>query len=151
MLHRRGVLLGAFADLCVPDVTATTAFYRALLDLETIVDLGWYVELGVGERVLLALVLDGHETIPAEVRGPPGGLLVSFEVDDVPAVAERVAAIGCRVVHGPVDELGQRHVMVADPSGTIVDVIQRIPLTMDDRRRLAGLRHAGRLGRRADR
>jgi hypothetical protein len=29
----------------------------------------------------------------------------------------------------PVAELGQRHLMVADPNGTIVDVIQRIPLT----------------------
>jgi hypothetical protein len=34
--------------------------------------------------------------------------------------------------------------MVADPNGTVVDVIERVSLTTDDRRRLAALRRRWR-------
>jgi hypothetical protein len=41
-----------------------------------------------------------------------------------------------------VTELGQRHFMVADPDGAVVDVIQRVALTGADLRRLARHRRA---------
>jgi catechol 2,3-dioxygenase-like lactoylglutathione lyase family enzyme len=138
------MVTGAFADLSVRDVARSVEFYVELLGLDVVVDHGWYVELGVGERVVLALVVSGHETVPRHADGPARGLLVSFEVDDAAAVADRCVALGCRVVAPLTDELGQRHVMVADPDGTIVDVIERIPLTAGDVRRLAQLRRAHR-------
>jgi catechol 2,3-dioxygenase-like lactoylglutathione lyase family enzyme len=78
----------------------------------------------------------GHETVPIEAGARPRGLLVSFEVDDVDAVAAVAHELGCRFVLEPVRELGQRHFMVADPDGAVVDVIERVDLDADDRRRL---------------
>jgi len=138
------VLTGWFADLCVADVARSIAFYTALVDLDVLVDHGWYAELGAGGRTALALVRRGHETVPATAGGPARGLLVSFEVDDVDAVVGRAERLGAPVVWPLANELGQRHLMVADPDGTIVDVIQRVPLTALDRRRLAAYRRAGR-------
>ena len=34
--------------------------------------------------------------------------------------------------------------MVADPDGTIVDVVERVPMTAEDVRRLAGYRRVAR-------
>jgi hypothetical protein len=69
-------------------------------------------------------------------------VLVSFEVDDVDCVAERLQGMDARTVWPLSTELGQRHVMVQDPDDTIVDVIERTPLTPADRRRLAAYRRA---------
>lgn len=138
-----GVMLtGSFPDLCVRDVSTSTRFYRALLGLDVIVDLGWYVELGVGSTVLLALVETGHETVPSGAGGPPRGLLVSFETDDVEVLIDRAIAIGVTFVLEPARELGQYHFMVTDPDGAIVDVIQRVPFEQADRRRLVAYRRA---------
>jgi catechol 2,3-dioxygenase-like lactoylglutathione lyase family enzyme len=119
-------------------------FYRELLGLDLVTDQGWYVELGSEGRVVLALVASGHPTVPAAAAGPPRGLLVSFEVDDAAAVAQRVAALHLTPVVDLVEELGQRHLMVFDPDGAVVDVIERVPFTAADLRRLAQYRRAHR-------
>ena len=136
------MVLGSFADLCVQDVEKSVAFYRSLLQLEVLVDHGWYAELGVGAQTLIACVQSGHETVPAITATPPRGVLLSFEVDSADAVYANAAAVGCPVLVDLVTELGQRHFMVADPDGTVVDVIQRVALTGADLRRLARHRRA---------
>jgi catechol 2,3-dioxygenase-like lactoylglutathione lyase family enzyme len=145
MVNAGPMVTGWFADLCVTDVAASREFYVRLLGLDVAVDHGWYVELSddLG-RVVLALVEDGHETVPAASGGPPRGLLVSFEVDDAAAVRARADELEAPTVVELCTELGQRHVMMADPDGTIVDVIERVPMTAADLRRLAVLRRASR-------
>src|SRR3954468_1048987 len=133
------MVTGSFADLCVADVGRWVAFSRTLLELGVLVDHGWYAELGVGAHCFLALVQRGHETIPAAADAPPRGVLVSFEVDDATAVADRAARDGVPVLVALVTELGQRHLMVTDPDGAVVDVIERVPLSGQDRRRLVQL------------
>ena len=136
--------MGAFADLCVADVEASVAFYRRLLGLEVVVDHGWYAELGVGSRTLLAVVASGHDTVPSDAVAPARGLLVTFEVEDAGVVADIAAEIGCPIRWPLTVELGQRHVMVTDPDGTIVDIVERVPMTAEDVRRLAGYRRLAR-------
>jgi catechol 2,3-dioxygenase-like lactoylglutathione lyase family enzyme len=136
------MVTGWFADLCVAEVARSVRFYVELLDLDVAVDHHWYAELSADGRVVLALVSRGHETVPAIADVPPGGVLVSFEVDDVDCVAERLQGMDARMVWPLSTELGQRHVMVQDPDDTIVDVIERTPLTPADRRRLAAYRRA---------
>ena len=136
---------GSFPDLCVADVATSVAWYRALLDLDVVVDQGWYAELGIGKRTLVAFVRSGHETVPARAGQRPGGMLVSFEVDDATSVAARAGALGLEVVVELTVELGQRHFMVVDPDGAVVDIIERVALERRDLARLAVLRrrHAG--------
>lgn len=135
------MVISSFPDVCVADVATSIDFYRALLDLEVVVDFSWYAELGADGRTLIAFVQRGHETVPSSMDGLPAGVLLSFVVDDVDEIAARVTAIGCPVVWPLATELGQRHVMVTDPDGAVVDVIQHVPLTVADRRRLVQLRH----------
>ena len=92
------MVLGSFADLCVDDVGTCASFYVRLLELEVIVDQGWYCELGVDGRTLLALVEERHETVPDAADGLARGLLVSFEVDDAQQVAIAAAELGCSFI-----------------------------------------------------
>ena len=142
MVEAGAVVLGSFADVCVQDVGSSVAFYRSLLPLDVLVDHGWYAELGVGAQTLIAFVQSGHETVPAITATPPRGVLLSFEVDSADAVYANAAAVGCPVLVDLVTELGQRHFMVADPDGAVVDVIERVALTGADLRRLARHRRA---------
>ena len=138
------MVVGAFADLCVADVETSVAFYRRVLGLDVVVDHGWYAELGVGGRTMLAVVASGHETVPPEAVAPARGLLVTFEVEDAAAVADIAVEIGCPIRWPLTVELGQRHVMVTDPDGTIVDIVERVPMTAEDVRRLAVYRRLAR-------
>lgn|GEM_PF-6460948 len=126
------MVVGSFADVCVRDVGSSVAFYRSLLQLEVLVDHGWYAELGVGAATLIAFVQSGRETVPAITATPPRGVLVSFEVDSADSVYANVAAVRCPVLVDLVTELGQRHFMVADPDGAVIDVIERVELAGGD-------------------
>ncbi len=134
------MVTGSFPDLCVRDVGVSVDWYRALLDLDVVVDHGWYAELGVARRTLVAFVRSGHETVPSRAGRRPSGILVSFEVDDAATVAARADALALDVVVELTVELGQRHLMVVDPDGAVVDIIERVPLERRDLARLAMFR-----------
>ena len=111
------------------DVAATAAFYQEHFGFEPLFSSGWYVHLQRGDDASVTLaVLDGsHETIPEAHRGTAGGLLLNFEVGDVDAEHDRLVAAGVAVVRSLRDEeFGQRHFIVADPDGVLIDVITPI-------------------------
>ena len=134
------MVIGSFPDLCVGDVATSVSWYTALFDLDVLVDQGWYAELGVGGRIVAAFVQTGHETVPPRAGQRPGGILVSFEVDDATSIAGRADVLELDVVRDLTVELGQRHFMVVDPDGAVVDVIERVPMERRDLARLAVLR-----------
>jgi catechol 2,3-dioxygenase-like lactoylglutathione lyase family enzyme len=146
MVEAGAMVLGSFADLCVQDVGSSISLYRALLDLDVIVDHGWYAELGAGGLTLVAFVQSGHETVPGITATPPRGVVVTFEVDNADAAFANAVALSSPVLVDLVTELGQRHFMIADPDGAVVDIIQRVALTGADLRRLARYRRAHDLG-----
>ena len=77
--------------------------------------------------VQLAFVRAGHESIPAGYRSRPRGCLVTVETDDVDGLYERAQTRGDEIVMELRDEpWGQRHFMVRDPDGLLVDVITMI-------------------------
>ena len=111
------------------DVAATAAFYREHIGFEPLFESDWYEHLQRGQDASVTLaVLDGdHETIPAAFRGRAGGVLLNFEVDDVDAVNDALATAGVPIIQPLRDEaFGQRHVIVADPNGVLIDVITEI-------------------------
>lgn len=122
------MLTSCYPVLCTTDVSASADFYRAHFGFETAFAADWYVSLrhpDSGHE--LALLDAAHESIPAGYGEAARGVLVNLEVDDVDAVAARLDAAGVPTVQALKSEaFGQRHVIVRDPGGVLVDVITEI-------------------------
>ncbi|HUR09063.1 MAG TPA: VOC family protein [Nonomuraea sp.] len=105
-------------------------FYTRLFGFETIFEADWYVSLRLpGTRPYELALLDyTHPTVPEGYRAPVQGLLLNFEVADVDAEWERlVVGEGLRPeLELRSEEFGQRHFIVADPNGVLIDVITPI-------------------------
>jgi catechol 2,3-dioxygenase-like lactoylglutathione lyase family enzyme len=116
--------------ICTERVAETRDFYVDLFGFEVTFDGGWYVSLrrpdGGHE---LAMVDSTHPTIPDGYRTPAAGLILNFEVDDVDAEYRRLTEEGGLEPKLELrsEDFGQRHFIVADPSGVLVDVITEIP------------------------
>lgn len=112
-------------------VAATARFYEDHFRFTRQFDSDWYIHLQSAEdaSVNLAILDRDHATIPSAGRGRQvGGLLLNFEVADVGAEYERAVSQGLTVLLALRDEdFGQRHFIVQDPNGVMIDVIQPIP------------------------
>ncbi|WP_127806854.1 VOC family protein [Hydrogenophaga sp. NH-16] len=112
-------------------VEPTAQFYERHFRFVRQFSSDWYVHLqSTDDPAVNLAILDGdHGSIPAGARGGrAGGLLLNFEVADVDAEYARVQSEGLDVQLGLRDEaFGQRHFIVRDPNGVLIDVIQPIP------------------------
>ena len=113
------------------DVAGTAAFYVEHFRFAPAFESDWYVHLQSteDEGVNIAILHPDHETIPVSGRGKTvSGLVINFEVDDVDAEYKRVKAAGLPLLLDIRDEaFGQRHFIVVDPNGVMIDVIKPIP------------------------
>ncbi len=119
--------------LITDTVAATADFYRSHFDFEDTFASDWYVSLRhrtapVQELAILQL---GHPSIPVGDSTRCQGLVINIEVEDASAEYDRlVEGAGLPVVAPLRDEsFGQRHFMVRDPAGNLVDVIENIAAT----------------------
>ena len=114
--------------LQVRDVAATAAFYKDLFGFTEVFASDWYMHLRAPNSAQeLAIIAHDHETIPPEGRKPTSGLILSFEVADAAAEAQRFAGKGVRIAQPLRDEVfGQRHFIASDPNGVLLDVITPI-------------------------
>jgi catechol 2,3-dioxygenase-like lactoylglutathione lyase family enzyme len=120
-------LSSVYPVVCTTDLAASKDFYVRLFGYGVTFEADWYVSLRRGPYEL-ALLDHEHPTLPAAYRRPVAGLLLNFEVADVDAEWERL------VVHEGLtpelelrdEDFGQRHFIVADPNGVLVDVITPI-------------------------
>lgn len=115
------------------DVAGTAAFYCRHFGFHPLFENDWYVHLQQvsDPGVNLAILRHDHETIPPEGRGPTRGLILNFEVTDVDAQAARLIAEGVPVAKPLRDEaFGQRHIILRDPNGLLIDLIT--PIAPDD-------------------
>ncbi|MGX1808155.1 VOC family protein [Nocardia sp. NPDC055321] len=117
-----------FPDIPSTNVAASRDFYLGLLGLTVAWESDWYVLLhGDGPEIQLAIVEHGHGSIPETHHDTARGVLISFEVDDATKVWTRARELELPVAQELRDEeFGQRHFMVADPNGLLVDVIETL-------------------------
>ncbi|MGR0221069.1 VOC family protein [Agromyces sp. ZXT2-6] len=122
------MLRTSYPVLCSDDVTASARFYREHFGFEPTFESDWYVSLRHPDAGSELAILDpGHESVPDGYGTPARGVLVNLELDDVDAAAERLETAGVHVVQPLRSEpFGQRHVIVRDPGGVLVDVITEI-------------------------
>ncbi len=107
----------------VPDISCdrleeSRGFFVNVLGFEVAMDMGWIVTLVSPETPTAQISLfprgDGSETAPS----------ITVEVDDVDALHETAVRMGLDVVYPLTDEAwGVRRFFVAEPSGTIVNVM----------------------------
>ena len=65
-------------------------------------------------------------------RKPVQGLLLNFEIDDVDAEYARLKAAGLPILRDiKSEDFGQRHFIIHDPAGVMIDVIKVIPPTAE--------------------
>jgi len=69
-----------------------------------------------------------HPTIPESGRRQVAGLILNFEVSDVDAEHRRLVETAGLTPALPLrsEDFGQRHFIVTDPAGVLVDVITEI-------------------------
>ncbi|MFI9504277.1 VOC family protein [Nocardia sp. NPDC052566] len=106
-------------------------FYTTWLGFEIVFEADWYISLRRPGDVSyeLALLDYTHPTVPEAYRKPVQGLLLNFEVADVDAEWERLVVRGGMKAELEIrsETFGQRHFIVADPSGVLIDMITEIP------------------------
>lgn len=124
-------LTSFYPVICTDRVAESAEFYTSLFGFETTFESDWYVSLRRPEppHYELALLDATHDTLPAAYRRPVQGLLLNFEVADVDAEHERLVRRAGLVPELDLrsEDFGQRHFIVADPNGVLIDVITLIP------------------------
>ena len=101
-----------------PDPALALPFYRDLLGLEVLMDLGFLVTLGSTARatVQISFAREGGSGTPVPD--------LSIEVDDLDAVQRAIERAGLPIEYGPVDEpWGVRRFFVRDPFGRLVNLL----------------------------
>ncbi|MDT0441361.1 VOC family protein [Streptomyces johnsoniae] len=128
-------LTGFYPVISTAKLRESRDFYTRLLEFETTFEADWYVSLRrPGDPGYeLALLDHTHPTLPEGHRVPAQGLLLNFEVEDVDAEWERlVTSEGLHPVLAlRSEDFGQRHFIVADPNGVLIDVITPIAPTAE--------------------
>lgn len=112
------------------DVATTARFYCEHLRFTAKFESDWYMHLQSTEdpAVNIAILQGDHETIPAPGRGMSAHIIVNFEVDDVDTEYERAVAAKLPILLPLRDEIfGQRHFIMQDPNGILLDIIKQIP------------------------
>ncbi|MCF6471897.1 glyoxalase/bleomycin resistance/extradiol dioxygenase family protein [Nonomuraea sp. MG754425] len=114
--------------ICTAKMAESKDFYVRLLAFEVTFEADWYVSLRRGSYEL-ALLDHTHATLPQGYRRPVTGLLLNVEVPDVDAEWERLVVGEGLVPELPLrdEDFGQRHFIVPDPNGVLIDVITPIP------------------------
>ena len=116
--------------LITADVAETAAFYCRHFRFAPLFQTDWYVHLQSADdpAVNLAILQQGHSSIPDPQPGPATGLLLNFEVEDVDALDHRLRAGGLTPAQTLRDEpFGQRHAIYTGPDGVLIDIISPIP------------------------
>ena len=118
----------AFPVFVVPVPTNAIGFYRNLGFAE-VFNSGWYVHLATESGVQVGFLEPNHPSQPEFLHQPTRGegSLFSLEVDDATKAYEEALNLGLEIaLELKSEEWGQRHFMVRDPHGLIVDIVQAI-------------------------
>ena len=107
----------------VPNIRAeriedAKAFYRDLLGLDVVMDMGWIVTFATKSRAAPQISVLTEGGSGTEVPD------ISIEVDDVDDVLRRARAAGVATEYGPADEpWGVRRFYVRDPFGRLLNIL----------------------------
>lgn len=115
--------------LCVSSMKESVAFFKAHFAFEAVFENDWYTHLTMqgNPQINLAIMDSTHESVPESFRKNAQGILLNFELDDVDSFYQECKSQKLSVILELRDEpWGQRHFILSDPSGVMIDVIKLI-------------------------
>lgn len=107
------------SNVASSDVEKADAFYKEVLGLKVLMDLGWIRTYGSTSKMTLQLSVmsEGGSGTPVPD--------ISIEVDDVEEALVRVRKAGIAIEYGPATEpWGVRRFYVRDPFGKLINILQ---------------------------
>ena len=121
-----------FPDICSRNLVESKEFYVGLLGFEVIFEIDWYIQLQSPslEPVQIAFVEINHPSVPKEHQKTPQGVVVTVEKESVDEAYQKALNLKLPIIVELCnEEWGQRHFMVEDPNGLLVDVYSMIEPT----------------------
>jgi predicted enzyme related to lactoylglutathione lyase len=108
------------------DIEQTAGFYTELFGFEIIFrNADWYIQLASpgNTAVQFGIIRRNSSFLPQPLQLPVQCVIFTIQVDDVDAVYQEVIKRGHPIVQALRDEeFGQRHFLMTDPNGLIVNV-----------------------------
>ena len=107
------------ANVAASDVDKASAFYKDVLGLEVLMDLGWIRTYGSSAKMTVQI------SVMSEGGSGTAVPDISIEVDDVEEALRRCRKAGIAIEYGPATEpWGVRRFYVRDPFGKLVNILQ---------------------------
>ncbi|MGE5525497.1 MAG: glyoxalase superfamily protein [Rhodospirillaceae bacterium] len=101
------------------DVEKANAFYRDVLGLEVLMDLGWIRTYGSSSKMTIQV------SVASEGGSGTAVPDMSIEVDNVDEALKQIGKAGIPIEYGPVTEpWGVRRFYIRDPFGKLINVLQ---------------------------
>ncbi len=110
-------------------------FYTGIFDFSVAFEEDWYIHLVTDAGIQLGFLKPNHPSQPEFLRGAfsGAGMVYSFEVDNVEWEFEKVEEAEVEVLLPlTVEEWGQKHFMIRDPAGMIIDVVESLEASDED-------------------
>ena len=107
------------ANVATPDVAKANVFYKELLGLDVLMDLGWIRTYGSSAKMTVQMSVMSEGGSGSAVPD------LSIEVDNVDQALARCRKAGIAVEYGPASEpWGVRRFYVRDPFGKLINILQ---------------------------
>ena len=106
------------ANIAAENVAAARRFYRDILGLDLLMDLGWIATYGSSQKmsVQVSIMSEGGSGTPVPD--------LSIEVDDLDTALQRMKKAKVAIEYGPADEpWGVRRFYVRDPFGRLINIL----------------------------
>jgi catechol 2,3-dioxygenase-like lactoylglutathione lyase family enzyme len=107
------------ANVATSNVDKASAFYKEILGLDVLMDLGWIRTYGSSSKMTIQV------SVMSEGGSGTAVPEMSIEVDDVEEALTRVRNAGIAIEYGPATEpWGVRRFYIRDPFGKLINILQ---------------------------
>lgn len=107
------------SNVASADIEKATAFYKNILGLKVLMDLGWIRTYGSNAKMTIQV------SVMSEGGSGTAVPEMSIEVDDLDDALMRVREAGIAIEYGPASEpWGVRRFFVRDPFGKLINILQ---------------------------
>lgn len=107
------------SNIASADIEKATAFYKNILGLKVLMDLGWIRTYGSNAKMTIQV------SVMSEGGSGTAVPEMSIEVDDLDDALTRVREAGIAIEYGPASEpWGVRRFFVRDPFGKLINILQ---------------------------